>query len=834
MGDLDELLQSIRDEAKRESALTLYEGTRQDDLVDEEVDERILRLLGLEDTFDIDYATYLSLLKEKMVAARMAKQELPTEEAELLTDEFRRVKRKVGRFTIKKKKIKIDSDNLKAPSKPINSNKLLSPGKSKNLLSEGESEEKTKGKKISDDDRLTTIIGLVTSIRSILEEQLEFNKSIRDAERKNLENKKRKGNEGKSEEEKKATGFMKKLKKSAPKLGILDGIFNFLKNIIIGKAIVGMLEWMSDPDNKKKLENMGRFLKDWWPALTAAFLVFATPLGGFVKIVGSLVLGFTKILLKKILPKLLLMAKNPIALGLLGLGTLGFMAYQQSSDGTREEMEPYGGGVGYSEPFGALAFEEGGTVEKFNFLNPFTWMQGKPQDAIDKASKGEGKFDTSTPVGALLERRRRTEEALKMLRGYEQGGSITGPSGIDKVPAMLTAGEFVMSKGAVDKFGLDTMMSMNAMGGGTNLPKMIGGMTFAQGGGPIGPEMTERDHNALLAITSLEDTDPQGRADVAQALYNRLESATNYGTNYYQHERGGNDLFSLITSRAHRGASGGGQFEPTFSNPQDWYNITDRASAAIAVMNSKKGRAAGYTMEDAMRMLNNTEKAISDPKLQEKAAEHVGGRTFFFGTDQQGNMRTDLGDVLRNPKHDNFFTMHYEENTPYDKARRNIPALIPQRLRAKMPDKDSKTDSKLQAPPPAGKKEAEYMKFYRFIFDGFKSMFDYGKNLISEAGPGYRPIPGSDAAGNKERLGTDKKWDSHMKMWVPVIKRANVTPPMVAMNGGVMTLPPVTRHEGLPQMQNSMAPADPDFPTIAPLSSSVRSKKITTYSGDIG
>lgn len=43
MGDLDELLQSIRDEAKRESALTLYEGTRQDDLVDEEVDERILR-----------------------------------------------------------------------------------------------------------------------------------------------------------------------------------------------------------------------------------------------------------------------------------------------------------------------------------------------------------------------------------------------------------------------------------------------------------------------------------------------------------------------------------------------------------------------------------------------------------------------------------------------------------------------------------------------------------------------------------------------------------------------------------------------------------------------
>ena len=54
MGNLDELLESIKAEAKRESALTLYKGTRQDDLVDEEVDERILRLLGLEDTFDID------------------------------------------------------------------------------------------------------------------------------------------------------------------------------------------------------------------------------------------------------------------------------------------------------------------------------------------------------------------------------------------------------------------------------------------------------------------------------------------------------------------------------------------------------------------------------------------------------------------------------------------------------------------------------------------------------------------------------------------------------------------------------------------------------------
>ena len=37
---------------------------------------------------------------------------------------------------------------------------------------------------------------------------------------------------------------------------------------------------------------------------------------------------------------------------------------------------------------------------------------------------------------------------------------------------MLTPGEFVMSKGAVQKYGADTLASMNAMGGGTNKPTM--------------------------------------------------------------------------------------------------------------------------------------------------------------------------------------------------------------------------------------------------------------------------------------------------------------------------------------------------------------------------
>ena len=43
--------------------------------------------------------------------------------------------------------------------------------------------------------------------------------------------------------------------------------------------------------------------------------------------------------------------------------------------------------------------------------------------------------------------------------------------GTDTVPALLTPGEFVMSRGAVSMFGVDTMMAMNKAGGGTNRPK---------------------------------------------------------------------------------------------------------------------------------------------------------------------------------------------------------------------------------------------------------------------------------------------------------------------------------------------------------------------------
>ena len=74
-------------------------------------------------------------------------------------------------------------------------------------------------------------------------------------------------------------------------------------------------------------------------------------------------------------------------------------------------------------------------------------------------------------------------------------GVVSGPKGIDKVPAMLTDGEFVMSRGAVQKFGVRNLEEMNAAGGGTNKPKIVQKRIYATTGGFIGDEKNKKMMN---------------------------------------------------------------------------------------------------------------------------------------------------------------------------------------------------------------------------------------------------------------------------------------------------------------------------------------------------
>jgi len=496
----------------------------------------------------------------------------------------------------------------------------------------------------------------IDELIQVIREDNKLEKKDQKEDKKQLEAKNKKDREDRIEGKKESKIFIFNLKKETGKIGgFFEKLKKFLKITLLSGLINTLYNFLTDPENKEKIAATQQFLRNYWPAVLGALAYFFTPFGKLVNFVVGTV--------GKFLLKLgLLVAKNPILAAALGVGVSAEILRRRTKSGAEQIIE--------------REEEEAG--------REFT-----PEEAADELSKPFNLLELFTRL--LL------PSLNKPVEGRSGGGLSMGT---DIVPAMLTPGEFIMSRGAVNMFGADTMMAMNKMGGGTNRPK-LGKVMRYQGGGIVdknAPKITDRDYNALLAITSLEDTDPQGRADVAQSLYNRLYSAENYGTNYYQHERGGNDLFSIITSRADMGKSGGGQYEPAFGNPQDWFNITDRNSAAIAIMNSEKGRKSGYTMETALKMLSDTEKALSNTNLQKKAREHVGGRTYFFGTSQQGNMQEN--DVLRNPEHDNFFSMYYQENKPYDLERRNIGAPIPQRLQSvpKMTKSSYSMDSQMYGP----------------------------------------------------------------------------------------------------------------------------------------
>ena len=65
---LDDLLNEIRGGTGSTSTIPAPDTKKEQKLVEEDIDPRILVMLGLEFTKDIDYGTYKTLLKEKMLS----------------------------------------------------------------------------------------------------------------------------------------------------------------------------------------------------------------------------------------------------------------------------------------------------------------------------------------------------------------------------------------------------------------------------------------------------------------------------------------------------------------------------------------------------------------------------------------------------------------------------------------------------------------------------------------------------------------------------------------------------------------------------------------------
>ena len=69
-------------------------------------------------------------------------------------------------------------------------------------------------------------------------------------------------------------------------------------------------------------------------------------------------------------------------------------------------------------------------------------------------------------VGSKLFEKKKNKDT----KNYNLGGQVSGSGDADTVPAMLTPGEFVISKDAVNQVGVDTLKNINAAAGSTSEP----------------------------------------------------------------------------------------------------------------------------------------------------------------------------------------------------------------------------------------------------------------------------------------------------------------------------------------------------------------------------
>lgn len=247
----------------------------------------------------------------------------------------------------------------------------------------------------------------------------------------------------------------------APIQNFFDKIIGGLVKILLAKALVKFIDWFADPANQEKIDTIGRFIKDFWPGIIGGLLLIGTGLGSFatkllvggVRLIGSLlkmtlklgVIG-ARLALKGGKGLLKLAGANPLATGLVLAGGTAAVAT----------------GVGFMKS----------QEEEKKQVNKEAKERGVKPEVVKKELE-QAKRDPLAMMGDTM---------MSVPLGFSGGGKAKS-RGTDVVPAMLTPGEFIMSKGAVDTFGTDFMESINAAGGGTNRPQKVSGTFYAQGGG---------------------------------------------------------------------------------------------------------------------------------------------------------------------------------------------------------------------------------------------------------------------------------------------------------------------------------------------------------------
>jgi len=453
----------------------------------EDVDSRILQLLGLDDVFDLDYDDYANLLKEKLIEVSKGTDDSSTEDAMLLREELKKARGNKGKGAFKiKKKISKDSFtnfNVGRPKKDTAQTKkpayALLQGKKINEQSQkvedlkSKENKENKESKQSDKQILKSISKSLDRIIGILSKQLKFDKKQTEKQRKLEEKGKRKDKENKMEST--FSKGIKSLAKVASKIfsplqDLFGRIVRFLTIIFLGKVVKKFVDWFTNPKNQSKVETLGRLLKTFWPAILAG-LIFLNPLGRLItKAVFIIGKGVAR-LLKVAIPSLLKFARrNPKLAAATALFTAG-ATIPMIFPGTVDEQERKTGKEVSEKGENRTRKELERKANEPNFYERLTGQDSEAKEQLYKLDTGETK-------------------------SYKRGGKITTESGKDikgaGVDTQLIAarpGEIVINKETVNAVGADHFLGLNKQYGGANAnkPKTVRGVQTASGGGLVLP-----------------------------------------------------------------------------------------------------------------------------------------------------------------------------------------------------------------------------------------------------------------------------------------------------------------------------------------------------------
>ena len=428
---------------------------------------------------------YLSALKEAIAKIQFQTKGAGDERSAILSQEVIKVRksRKAADPKFKAKKTTVSPDAFfgkkkpKEEAQPVPGQKAL-PGKGPAAIvkrqtikpelfkkpEEPEGQKDNKDIKVKENNILKDILKTLNSILGTLKKQNKLSTKQAEKDRKAKETKRRGAQEEKLESPlKKFLGAANKVVK--PVKSFLDDLLEFFVKVFIGRLLVKLIKWGSE--NGDKVDAILGFFEKTWPALLAVGLLFYTGLGGFIGNLIGLVAGFIPRLLG-LVPKVLkgamglikFVATNPFAAGalLFGAGAIIPKLFPDTVDAEEKKTEA----------------APGTNEEKIKALEE----RKKNLSITDRLFNVEGEINDQIEF-------LKTGETAQYGKKFNKGGVVPGSGNSDSVRAMLTPGEFVMSKGAVQQYGLDTMKSMNAAGGGTNIPMVSGGVTYAAGGGEV-------------------------------------------------------------------------------------------------------------------------------------------------------------------------------------------------------------------------------------------------------------------------------------------------------------------------------------------------------------